>query len=320
MEIKSFEFEKEISLIGDIIEAQRLARKMTRKELAEGICSEKYIYLIERNERNPSAFILNDLSDRLGIDLFEYYPYLDYDNNNQIYEHRQNIERYSQTSNIIAMKAEVDQAAKLKAFQEEPLIYDIKVVRSIYQIIMDGKSKEAITEWNKILGDDEIIIDPITLVNAYVALTTAYQLEGQWEQALESITIAYGLIEHQTKFSRYNTIVVTVLISLASLLYNMKDYKNLVKYSKLLGDFQEKYSEFNRVYYVDFYLSFAYFHIGKCKKAREHFMQGGYAALLFKNKLDIWVITQLEDFDDVAKKLEIAPEFIDQLYKVLEEE
>lgn len=99
----------------------------------------------------------------------------------------------------------------------------------------------------------------------------------------------------------------------------MKDYENLIKYSKLLVDFQEKYSEFNRVYYVDFYLSFAYFHTGECEKAREHFMRGGYAALLFKNNLDIAVITQLEDFDRVAEKLEIAPGFIDQLYKVLEE-
>lgn len=163
-------------MIGDIIKAERMAQKLTRKELAEGICSEKYIYLIEKNERNPSAFILNDLSDRLGIDLFEYYPYLDYDNKDEIYKHRQNIERYSQSSNLIKMKEEAEQAAKLKAFQEEPLIYDVKVVDSIYGMMMEGKSTDAISEWNHILAKEDLMIDSITLVNVYVALTTAYQL------------------------------------------------------------------------------------------------------------------------------------------------
>lgn len=306
-------------MIGDIIKKYRIAHELTRKELADGICTEKYIYLIEKNERNPSPFILNDLSDRLGTDLFEYYPYLGYDTKDKIYEHRQNMERYSQTSDVIKMKEEADKAAQLTAFQEEPLIYDIQVVNFLYQVIIEGKANEAIYGLNKMLSNEKIIIDPLTLVNAYVALTTAYQLEEMWEEAIESISVAYNLIEYKTNFSRYNTVVITVYTSLAALLYNLKDYENLVKYSMLLIDFQEKYSEFNRVYYVNFYLSFAYFHLGEYEKARKHYMQGGYAALFFNSKFDLQVITQFEDFDRVAHKLEIEPLFIEQIYKALED-
>ena len=67
-------------MIGDIIKEQRTMNNMSRQTIAEGICSEKYIYLIERNERNPSAYILDQLSEKLGIDLFEYYQYQNFKN------------------------------------------------------------------------------------------------------------------------------------------------------------------------------------------------------------------------------------------------
>lgn len=71
-------------MIGDIVIEQPLFFKMSRKALAEGICSEKYIYMNETNKRNPSAYILSDLSERLDLDFFGYYPYLDYKNKKSI--------------------------------------------------------------------------------------------------------------------------------------------------------------------------------------------------------------------------------------------
>lgn len=37
-------------MIGNIIKKQRTFLKMSQQELAEGICSAKYIYLIEKEE------------------------------------------------------------------------------------------------------------------------------------------------------------------------------------------------------------------------------------------------------------------------------
>ena len=138
----------------------------------------------------------------------------------------------------------------------------------------------------ELIGIEELNIDPITLVNAHVTLATAYQIESQWEPAMEVIETAYRLIEDKTAFTRYNTVVISVLISFTSLLYNMEDYEKLIEYSNWLMDFQEKYSEYNRFYYVDYYLAFAFYKTEQPIKAREHFMRGGYSALLFKNKID----------------------------------
>lgn len=309
---------KGAEMIGDIIKKQRLLLDMSRKTLSEGICSEKYVYLIERNERNPSAYILNGFSDRLGIDLFGYYQYLNYDNKTKVFKHVENFERYSKTSDILKLKNESLEASELKAFQQEPLIYDIKVIDCLYKTIVLDEAEEAAKELNKIIETDELNIDPITLVNAYVALATAYQLEGLWEQAREAIEIAYDLIRDKTAFTRYNTVIISVLISVTSLLYNLEEYEELVKYSNWLMDFQEKYSEYNRFYYVEYYLAFAYYKTGDSVKARDHFMRGGYSALLFKNKIDIEFIMGMSGFKEITENLEIDPQFIEQLNQVLE--
>lgn len=283
-------------MIGDIIEKQRLALEMSRKTLAEGICSEKYVYLIEKNERNPSAYILNSLSNRLGIDLFQYYQYLHYDDKTKVFNHREKFERYQQTSDVVQLKEEISKSAQLDAFQKEPLLYDIKVIDSLYQVTVHGETKDAIQEIKKLTEKDELNIDPITHVNAYIVLATAYQIEAQWDEAQDAVEIAYHMVKDKTEFARYNTVIINVLISFTSLLYNRGQYEELIKYSKLLMDFQEKYSEYNRFYYVEYYLAFAYYQIGNSNKAQEHFMRGGYSALLFKNKIDIEYITQMEDF------------------------
>ncbi len=50
---------------------------MSRKELAENICSEKYLYLIEKGDRTPSSEITRLLGDKVGVDIFKYYAVYD---------------------------------------------------------------------------------------------------------------------------------------------------------------------------------------------------------------------------------------------------
>lgn len=305
-------------MIGDIIKEQRLLLGMSRNKLAKGICSEKYIYLIEKNERNPSAYLLNSFSERLGIDLFEYYQYLNYDNKTQVFKHKENFERYTQTSNVELLKAESKEASKLKAFQKEPLVYDIKVIDCTYKAVVLGETGEAIQNIVELIETKKLNIDPITLINAYVTLATAYQIQKNWNEAKEAIEFAYHLVENKTAFDRYNTVIISVLISITSLLYNMEEYEELIKYSNWLMDFQEKYSQYNRFYYVDYYLAFAYYKTDNPTQAREHFMRGGYSALLFKNEIDIGFIMQMKGFKEISKDVEIDPRFIEQLNKVFD--
>lgn len=66
-----------MNYIGSIIRDSRNRLRMSRKELAENICSEKYLYLIEKGDRTPSSEITRLLGDKVGVDIFKYYAVYD---------------------------------------------------------------------------------------------------------------------------------------------------------------------------------------------------------------------------------------------------
>lgn len=58
--------------LGIIIKNLRTKKGLTQKNLAEGICSKEYIYLLEKGKRIPSAYILELLSLKLNENLTSY--------------------------------------------------------------------------------------------------------------------------------------------------------------------------------------------------------------------------------------------------------
>lgn len=307
-------------MIGDIIKKQRILIDMTRKELSEDICTEKYIYLIESNERNPSAYILNSLSERLGIDLIEYYQFLNYENKDMVAFYKESFERHIQRGDIESLKKESLKAAELEDFKREPLIYDIIVIDLVYRSLVKGETTRTIEKLNEILKTEKLNIDNLTLINAYITLSSCYQLEGRLKEAEEVVRIAYDMVRDKKEFSRYKTATITVLISLVSLLYNLEEYQELISYGKDLKSFQEDYSSYNRIYYVDFYLAVAYYKKGKLDLAKEHFERGIHSALLFKSRVDMGYISEIEEFGEMAEALKINQYLIDQFYQVLNSE
>lgn len=53
--------------IGEVIKELRLKHKMTKTQLADGICSISYITRIENGERCPTSVILRQITNKLGI-------------------------------------------------------------------------------------------------------------------------------------------------------------------------------------------------------------------------------------------------------------
>ncbi len=65
--------------IGKVIRFYREELSMTREELSRDICSEKYIYLIEKGERTPSTLVLDQILTRLNVPLQKYMLFLNHD-------------------------------------------------------------------------------------------------------------------------------------------------------------------------------------------------------------------------------------------------
>lgn len=59
--------------IGELIHHYRKEKGMSQEELADGICSKKYISELEHHKKTPTLFIVNELSSRLGVNLYDNY-------------------------------------------------------------------------------------------------------------------------------------------------------------------------------------------------------------------------------------------------------
>lgn len=59
----------DINNFGKVLKKVRIGKGLSQRSLAEGICTEKFIYLIEAGKRLPSAYILELLSMRLNTNL-----------------------------------------------------------------------------------------------------------------------------------------------------------------------------------------------------------------------------------------------------------
>ena len=59
--------------IGDLIKHYRMERGLSQDELADGICSRKYISQLETHQNIPTLYIINALSIKLGVNLYDSY-------------------------------------------------------------------------------------------------------------------------------------------------------------------------------------------------------------------------------------------------------
>lgn len=60
---------------GNIIKKIREEKNITQEYLAEGICSKRQLIRIEKNQSNPTAYVLSNISKKLGNELYDFFPY-----------------------------------------------------------------------------------------------------------------------------------------------------------------------------------------------------------------------------------------------------
>ena len=59
--------------IGEVIAYLRKKKRLSQASLADGICTREYLIKIENCRQYPTSAIINDLCQKLGIDIYEEY-------------------------------------------------------------------------------------------------------------------------------------------------------------------------------------------------------------------------------------------------------
>lgn len=250
--------------IGEIVWEYRTKRNMSRKELAVGICTEKYLYLIEKNGRSPSAEMLRLFSNRLGVNLFEYYEYLDCKEPSKVRKAMYQCNKLRRTSAFSELKDHTEAMKALPDFADNPWRYEVLTNQYCSMLYHDLNIEEAVEGINEVLNhlEPEYADEEFT-ARLYAMLSTGYQMLHDIENATTACENGRKIINHTKNNSRYNQIHVSLNIATISLALSAGDCKKAIAEALALVQYQETTNSYDRLNITYYFLACAYLMSGQ---------------------------------------------------------
>ena len=148
--------------------AVRFERKVSVKELCKDICSDRFLYMIEKGEKYPSCQIVNAFGKKLGIPLFEYIEYFACEepvkskknvDRSRILRSRQDLEGLIQLKNDLLKHCDRDKT---------PVKNEISIIEVYLEIYKYQKNDEAIKLIVKNITESNSLSVEFVLSNGYL--------------------------------------------------------------------------------------------------------------------------------------------------------
>lgn len=293
--------------IGRVILELRMRQSMSRERLSENICSEKYIYFIETGRRDPSANMMDMLSNRLGEDLYEYIPYMDCSRPIFVKSQMEAIEKLRHSRNFSELNDlskslvnDVDFCAGAWKYelQYNELIYLAFVQNEFAHVI--EKSQIAINEIKARYEhkDASEIITP-TLARLYNILTMSLLNIGETNKSFEMLEkLSLGLARVR-KLRRYVEMYISVTLNYIYLLIEKEHYTEACTIGQDLIDYQLETGNFKRLHISFFLNATAHHKLGnrnETLKLTRKVLELGLALEFFEDLRDILEHEYIEDF------------------------
>lgn len=246
--------------IGTIIEKYRQAIGMSRKELAEDICSEKYIYLIEKGERTPSVNLLKLIGEKMGVYLFGFYTYLDCEDPVGVRENMKLFHMCRINLDFEVLKNATEQAENMPDFKNKPWCFDI-VLNKIYSIAFEEKKcAEALLQLETLIKEVKSYeVSDIFLVNAYTLTTTCALVTMDVGIAREAAIRAHEIIQGNHDIELYDQLLTKVTVNLMGAHYSNNEMDDVIERGKELIRVKQSRDSYGKIHFVYMLMALAYY-------------------------------------------------------------
>lgn len=131
--------------IGEIIRHYRKEKGLSQEELAEGICDRKYLSHIENNKHIPTLDIINQLSNRLGVNLYDSYALMLRNHDIDTHKKIEQIQPYLNGKTSEKIIELVNEYKELPGFQSGEPLQCLKYATSLYYANCLEKTEDGIT-------------------------------------------------------------------------------------------------------------------------------------------------------------------------------
>lgn len=210
--------------LGAVLKELRKEKKLTQRELAEGICAQSMLSAIENDVYIPNANLLIKLANRLEVNLNQISLAINYnistkDNYNQTVDKLCNNHQYQKLLNFLQQNRVIDDLETASQYQS--YYYYLGVAQLQTNTIDEALQsfKLSLTEIN------HLQLDTISRL-AYLAIGYIYALQNKKITAVDNIDLAF---RNWNEFSYDEN--QNILYYLAALIYfKLNDYQNSTAY------------------------------------------------------------------------------------------
>lgn len=309
-----------MAYIGQVIQKLRVNRKLSRNTLSNGICTEKYLYLIEKGQRTPSSEVSHLLSARLGVDLFQYYEYLDCIEPIYVHDAINKLNAYRRTTNFSESIVLIRELALHPDFQKPPYSYELEVDKLGYRMFIKNEYVDAIEDIISLIDsiDNKYSEEEFT-ANLYVLLSTALQNSMRLEEAKKAQNQAMSILENKEGITKYHQVIYSSRLNRMTLAYLERDYQAVINDGLWLYDFSNRTNVNDRSDFTYYCIAMGYWGAGQKEEAMLWLENCVFAMLTNYRPYDISIISSFGPFTEMIRSSKICDNILNRLKRMYPE-
>lgn len=274
--------------IGVVIEKYRQALDMSRRELAENICSEKYIYLIEKGERTPSVELLKQLGDRLGVHLFDYHHYVDTQDPFRVRKLMRTFYMCRINLNLNLLDELTQEAKDIPDFKKQPWSFEISLNNIYHKALIEKNYGQSLVDLNNLQNEVKKTTAPcsVFLTNLYSLMCSCSLLVYNKNDALNFAESAYKLVKENPHIELYEPMLTKATVNLMGAYYVNDKFDRVIEIGEELLKIKQYRDSYGKIYFVQLFMSLAYYTLGNWGEA-----------LIYLKKAALFLLSDSKQFD-----------------------
>ncbi len=293
--------------IGSLILNFRENAGMTRPQLSKHICTEKYLYLIEKGQRTPSTEILYLLSMRLGVDLYEYTEYSECQDPVTVCEMMKQFNNCLATSDYTAMNRLLKVASEMADFSFYPLKYYLHIAKAANMAFVNGDFKGTLKYLQPIFEQfDPKYIETDAAAMISILIGSCQLSAGDFEGARETIEFSNKIADKLAQFYRFRATVISARLHKMTFLNFCGKYDDAIKTGLEIIKRNDSYCGYNNSNFIYFYLSYSYYKKNLLREAIFWYVRCLNDLVLYERRTAAKQIFEFELFYDMFSSTEIC--------------
>ncbi len=303
--------------IGNVIKEHRNMLHMSRKALSDNICSDKYLYMIEKGERTPSSEITRLLGDKMGVDLFKYHIYLDCKNPVQICYYIEMFYKSRRENDLVSLVEISEEARQIPDFGKEPWIYEIELNYLMVQVLGKEDFVNSIPSIQKIITKmEQKRLYDVCLAFYYVLLSTCYQMARDIKSTRAIVMLANETIKGKEKIAKYVQVIVAVKINIITMHYLAGELDQVIEESLKLVQYQNEMCYHTCLHHTLFYLAYAHYQHGWEEDGIEWFQKALSLMIVHHRDKDMYYLSSYGIFDVIIRDERVPKDLVKKIKSV----